>query len=139
MWIDLSNLKSLLSTLGTAIGLSSVSVDGTLTGDGTPGAPLSVVGSGGITVVTTGSGDTAFSAGASDNIIRFDTSVNEQTFNLPPAATPREFKVKKISAANKVILDPSGAELIDGAATFEFVNNLEGYTIVSNGVSWDIF
>ena len=139
MFIRLGGLKSLLSALVSASGLSFVSTDASLTGDGTPGSPLSVVGGGGITIVTTIPGDTAFSAGASDNIIRFDTSVNEQTFNLPLAATPREFKVKKLFAANKVILDPSGAELINGGATFEFVNNQESYTIISNGTSWDVY
>jgi len=139
MIVDFGKLRNLLSPLLTALGLSSVATDGTLTGDGTTGSPLSVVGAGGITVVTTASGATAFSAGASDNIIRFDTSVNDQVFNLPSAATPREFKVKKIAEANTVTLDPSGAELIEGAATFDFVNNLEAFTIVSNGVSWDVF
>lgn len=56
------------------------------------------------------------------DVILVDTTAGNVTLNLPPARdmSGHCVYVKKVVAANTVTIDPSGAELIDGAATFAF-------------------
>ena len=70
-----------------------------------------------------------------DKLIVYDTSSNAGTVNLLAASlwTGRTLNIKKTSALNKVIIDPNGSELIDGAATFEFFNDNESISIMSDG------
>jgi len=60
---------------------------------------------------------------------------------LPPAAllSGRIYVFKRInSGANAVIVDPSGAETIDGAATYTLSAQWNSVTIMSNGTAWFI-
>lgn len=136
MFVALKKLKSLLSLGGSGGGLASVATDATLTGDGTVGDPLSVVGGGGLAVVSTSA--TSFSPGSGDDVIKCDTTANDVEIDLPPAATTRQISIKKMATANKVRLNPSGAELIEGAAEFDFFDRNEAFTIVSDGTGWII-
>lgn len=136
MFLALKKLKSLLSLAGTGGGLSSVATDATLTGDGSIGDPLSVVGGGGVAVVSTSA--TSFSPGSGDDVIKCDTAANDVEIDLPLAATTRLIFIKKMATANKVRLNPSGAELIEGAAIFDFFDKNEAFTIVADGTGWVI-
>lgn len=65
------------------------------------------------------------------------------TISLPSAVgiEGREYIVKKISATGggrTVTIDPNGAELIDGAATFDLVSQYEAISFVSDGTGWNI-
>ena len=70
-----------------------------------------------------------------DKLIVYDTSSNDGTVNLLAASTwtGKALNIKKISALNKVTIDPNGSETIDGALTFDFFNGNESITIMSDG------
>jgi len=63
------------------------------------------------------------------------------TISLPSAVgiEGREYIIKKISgggAGQNVIIDPNGAELIDGATDFTLKSQYEAITFVSDGTQW---
>ena len=70
-----------------------------------------------------------------DSLHVLDTSSNDITDNLLAAAlwTGQTLNIKKTSALNKATINPDGSELIEGAATFEFFNDNESITIMSDG------
>jgi len=70
-----------------------------------------------------------------DSLHVLDTSSNDITDNLLAAAlwTGKTLNIKKTSSLNKVTINPDGSETIDGAATFDFFNNNESITIMSDG------
>jgi len=70
-----------------------------------------------------------------DSLHVLDTSSNVITDNLLAAAlwTGKTLNIKKTSSLNKVTINPDGSELIDGAATFDFFNDNESITIMSDG------
>jgi len=72
-----------------------------------------------------------------DAIIVCDTSSNDVEVALLPAAswTGKTLNIKKTAAANSVILNPDGAETIDGAATFNLTALNEAATITSDGTN----
>jgi len=79
------------------------------------------------------------SALASDYTILCDATSGAITVNLPAAATAtgRVLNIKKIDASgNAVTIDPSGAELIDGAATLGTALQWDNYAIQCNGTAW---
>lgn len=77
-----------------------------------------------------------------DAVILCDTSLGSTTLDLPSvaaaAAANQILWIKKISAANSVILDPNGAQLIDGQATLSFSAIDESWCIYSDGTEWRI-
>lgn len=77
---------------------------------------------------------------ATDHTVKADTSSNDVVIDLPAAASSiaRVIHIKKMATANKVTLDPNGAELIDGGADFSFFNRFESIAIVSDGTGWII-
>lgn len=87
------------------------------------------------TVTTTGnvvSGDYLIVANAAGGAI---------TMTLPPAALVpgRIYTFKRInSGANAVVIDPSGVETIDGAATYTLSAQWNSVTIMNNGIAWFI-
>lgn len=65
------------------------------------------------------------------------------TINLPTAssASGRYFIIKDVEGAaggKPITIDPSGAELIDGAATYIMNTDWESLSIYSNGTAWFI-
>jgi len=70
-----------------------------------------------------------------DSLHVLDTSSNDITDNLLAAAlwTGQTLNIKKTSSLNKIIINPDGSETIDEAATFEFFNDNESITIISDG------
>jgi hypothetical protein len=76
-----------------------------------------------------------------DYLIIADATGGAITMTLPPAAlvSGRIYVFKRInSGANAVIVDPSGAETIDGAATYTLSAQWNSVTIMSNGTAWFI-
>ncbi len=70
-----------------------------------------------------------------DYLIIADATGGAITMTLPPAALVpgRIYVFKRInSGANAVIVDPSGAETIDGAATYTLSAQWNSVTIMSN-------
>ena len=76
-----------------------------------------------------------------DYLIIADATGGAITMVLPPAALVpgRIYAFKRInSGANAVVVDPSGAETIDGAATYTLSAQWNSVTIMSNGTAWFI-
>ena len=65
------------------------------------------------------------------------------TIALPSAAgiVGREYNIKKVSATGggrTVVIDPAGAELVDGNGTFSLTSQYEAITLISDGANWHI-
>jgi hypothetical protein len=76
-----------------------------------------------------------------DYLIVADAAGGAITMTLPPAALVpgRIYTFKRInSGANAVVIDPSGAETIDGAATYTLSAQWNSVTIMNNGIAWFI-
>ena len=73
-----------------------------------------------------------------DRTVLVDSSGGNRTVNLPAAGAARYqvYTIKKIAAANTVTIDPSGAELIEGATTLGLVNDDDSVVIQSDGTAW---
>jgi hypothetical protein len=87
------------------------------------------------TVTTTGN------VVSGDYLIVADAAGGAITMTLPPAALVpgRIYTFKRInSGANAVVIDPSGAETIDGAATYTLSAQWNSVTIMNNGIAWFI-
>ncbi|MNG66028.1 GDSL-like Lipase/Acylhydrolase [compost metagenome] len=77
----------------------------------------------------------------SDWTIKCDATSGAFTINLPAASTVTGivFNIKKINnSANDITVDPNGAELIDGSATFTITTFNQSITIQSDGTTWSI-
>jgi hypothetical protein len=72
------------------------------------------------------------------------TGASDITVNLPAAAgtsiTGHVYIIKRTNATagNDVIIDPNGAETIDGSATFTITSQWNRVAIISNGTNWEI-
>jgi len=76
-----------------------------------------------------------------DYLLVCDATAGAITMTLPSAALVpgRIYVFKRInSGANAVIVDPSGAETIDGAATHTLSAQWNSVTIMSDGTAWFI-
>ena len=77
-----------------------------------------------------------------DNFLRADTTGGSIIFTLPPvaSATGRIFNFKKIdSSGNSMTIQGSGADTIDGFNTQFTTTQYESFSIISNGLTWDLF
>lgn len=91
------------------------------------------------TTVTT----TSYSQQSSDSILLVDddTAGSTVTINLLLGSTAYDgstLKIKKLGTTANVIIDGSGAQTIDGAATFTLTTQYESVTIVCDGTNWFI-
>ena len=51
----------------------------------------------------------------------------------------KQYTIKKVdSGVGQVVIDPNGAQTIDGAATYTLVNQYDAITIQSDGSNWNI-
>lgn len=112
------------NTVPTApvIQFQGVNVDGvTITGDGTAGNPLVAAGASGFTYSKTLVNTTPYTIVPTTgyNVYNVDATAGIITINFPTAVgNAAWYVVKKIdSSANTVILDPNGAETLDGQPT----------------------
>lgn len=99
-----------------------VNVDGvTITGDGTSGNPLVAAGASGFTYSKTLVNTTPYAIVPTTgyNVYHVDATTGSITIKFPTAVgNTAWYVVKKIdSSANTVILDPNGAETLDGLST----------------------
>jgi hypothetical protein len=80
---------------------------------------------------------TPYVVGDDEFILLVDATAGDITIQLPSAADiGRTLEIKKVdSSANKVIIDPDGAELIEGDATLELLFEGESVPLVSDGGS----
>ena len=104
------------------IQFQGVNVDGvTITGDGTAGNPLVAAGASGFTYSKTLVNTTPYTIVPTTgyNVYNVDATAGIITINFPTAVgNVAWYVVKKIdSSANTVILDPNGAETLDGQPT----------------------
>lgn len=75
------------------------------------------------------------------SVAQVDAAGAARTITLPAAAgiNGRQYTLKKIDAtANTVTVDPTGAETIDGAATYVLSVQWKYVVLVSNGANWII-
>lgn len=82
---------------------------------------------------------TNYTVTTSDRLIYVDTSGGSVTLALPAAATPNTytiFSAVKTSASNSLIVDPNGAELIDGASTKTVTAINARLDFYSDGSAW---
>lgn len=88
-------------------------------------------------VVSIDSTDSPYSATTSDNTILANTTGGSITVNLPAAASATiPISIKKTASANSLIIDPAGAETIDGSATATITVQYVSLTLVSDGTNW---
>lgn len=101
---------------------------------------------------TGGSGDTSKSKAVTavtsnltlndaHHVILADATSGQFTISLPAAAgfDRKVFVIKKTDAsANAVVIDPNGAETIDGLATIQLDAQFQAVALVCNGTSWSI-
>lgn len=82
-----------------------------------------------------------------DSVVLGDVTGGDVTINLMQAAAVWDgtkgqvftAKIKTPSGTNKIVIDPNGSELIDGAATFEVVGpNKVFVTFISDGSNWHV-
>ena len=75
------------------------------------------------------------------SFVKVDTTGGSVTVTLPAArlCKGREYKFKKLVAANTMTLDADGSETIDGAATVSTSTQYGNYTLVSDGSNWHVF
>lgn len=112
------------NTIPTApvVQFQGVNVDGvTITGDGTAGNPLVAAGASGFTYSKTLVNTTPYAIVPTTgyNVYNVDATAGIITINFPTAVgNAAWYVVKKIDpSANTVILDPNGAETLDGQPT----------------------
>lgn len=104
-------------------------------GNNSPTSTLHVTGSVAMAITTKTAN---YTATASDYTIVCNNT-GAITISLPAASgcSGRVYVIKKISAvSNNVIIDPNGAETIDGAATKTLTVQYESAMIQSDGTSW---
>lgn len=78
---------------------------------------------------------------SADAVIYLDTTAGSLTTNLPLASTVsgQLFTVKKINTANTGTVQATGADLIDGSATYVLgAASLDFVTAQSDGVNWHV-
>jgi hypothetical protein len=133
-----ANLIEWQNNAGTALGV--INSGGNVgIGNSTPNSTLDVEGSLSMSIITV---TATYTATASDFTILCNPATGiTLTVSLPAAAsvTGRVYVIKKIAAnsTNPVLIDPNGAETIEGSATpismaIQYTSNM----IQSNGTSW---
>jgi hypothetical protein len=83
---------------------------------------------------------TATYTAADESVILVDSTSGVVTINLPTAASiaGRIYTIKKIdSSVNKVTIDPSGSETMDGETTLELIGQYGIIKLISDGTNWN--
>lgn len=148
VWTDIGSLANPMTTGGdliyggsggTAVRLPNGSAGQYLASQGGTAAPVWTSFSPLPTAIT--SVNTNYTALLTDEFIVVDAGGGSRTIALPTAVgnSGKRYTIKKVdSSANAVVIDPSGAETIDGNATFTLFNITDLVEVVSNGTFWYI-
>lgn len=75
------------------------------------------------------------------NVLNVDASGGNVTITLPALAdmNNEDFVIRKVdSSSNQVIIDPNGAETINGDTTLVIVNQYSAAHIISGDTEWGI-
>ena len=77
---------------------------------------------------------------AGTTLVKMDTTDDDVTVNLPPAADMkgRAITIMRIAAGNVATIVPDGAEEINGEVTHALVEDAESVTLMSDGSNWFI-
>lgn len=78
---------------------------------------------------------------ATHRTVLVDSSGGDVTITLPTAVgiTGRIYEIKKVSSdTNVVIIDPNGAETVDGATDFRLAGQYNAVTVQSDGANWRV-
>ena len=73
------------------------------------------------------------------SILLCDTTTNTVTIDLPAAASSagKKYTIKRTSAGtNNVVIDPNGAETIDGLSTATLFSQYDNVVVFCNGTEW---
>lgn len=126
----------------TYIGQNSISTVGTITTGVWNGSPIPTS-SGGTGASTTGEATnkllTTRTLTSSDNIdgedshIFADASASVLTIALPPAGDVYKYFIKKIDAANNVVINADPGDLIEGNPSVTLTTQYESITLISDG------
>jgi len=91
-------------------------------------------------VVSNGSVDYTVALGVS--VVLASASVGQVSINLPDAAgdnVNRMITVKKTDAtANNVVINPDGADTIDGASSVSITTQYAAVMLISDGSNWSV-
>ena len=84
--------------------------------------------------------DSPYTILATDQVIFCDTSSGDITVNLPSSASiiGKNYIVKKTVSANKVIVNTSAAETINGRETLDILAENSTLNLYSSGSGWEI-
>lgn len=80
---------------------------------------------------------------ATYQVVLVDDSGATRTISLPACASAmfgREYRIKKMSASNTTVIDPNGAETIDGAATLTLSTQYDSRDVICTSAgAWNVF
>ena len=77
-----------------------------------------------------------------DLFLRANCAAGTVTFNLPAVGPVigNTFIFKKVdSSANNMIIAANGGDLIDGVSSVTSNTQYESFSLISNGISWDLY
>lgn len=130
------NSKQVAYTNLTTIG-SLANATGWLYNNGSGTFSYSIPNTPSITIVTSSSVSPTATYG--NEVILCNTTSNSITVNLPTAVSNNAtYTIKKIAAANSMIIDPNGTQTIDGSTTITITVENTSLVLVSDGSNWRI-
>lgn len=105
---------------------------------GLPGWGTDNSGGGGLSYTSITTKTANYTVTTSDQVILCDTSSGGFTLTLPTAVgnSGTRFVIKKIAAANSVIIDGNGSQTIDGVLTQTLTANYTSAVVYSDGANW---
>ena len=151
-----SSGDTILTLTNSGSGKANLAVEGKVTATHFNNVPLTATGTGdrflcddgtykmvvstGLIPVTTTILTSTTTLDSSYVAVLCDATVGGFTLYLPDATLNenRSYIVKKVAgvSSNRIILDPYGTQLIEGAATFPVQNVGDCYTVICNGSAW---
>lgn len=136
--ITSTQLKSTIATGTSPLSVTSTTLVSNLNADMLDGIHASGFMVAPVVVKTTAA---TYNATATSNtqIILCDTTSNTVTVTLPTAVgNTAVYHIKKLIAANTMVIDPFNTETIDGSATVTVSAQYETLTLVSDNTNWSV-
>lgn len=81
---------------------------------------------------------TSYTASLNDSVVLVDSTGGSKTVVLPAVdkSKMKRMSVKKLVAANNVIVDPAGTALIENVTAYTMTTALASIDVVSDGSNW---